>query len=118
MRSTLAISLTFVLAGCAYGELKQVLRAQVAAETNCGDVSVESTPLYTPGYAPGQYRVKGCGIDRTYLCPKQDGLVSYDDTPCKPVAAAAATPAAPAAESDPALDEPLADESLEETTAE
>jgi hypothetical protein len=69
----------FLASGCAYGNLKQVLRAQVAAETSCGDVTIEATPLYQPGHKPNQYRVKGCGVDRTYNCPKEDGLVSYGD---------------------------------------
>lgn len=101
----------FFAGGCAYGELKQVLRAQVAAETDCGDVTVETTPMYMPGYKPGQYRVKGCGVDRLYECPPDEGLVSYSDSPCKLATAAAPPAAAPAAapapdELDPALDEP------------
>lgn len=115
-RSAIAILSLSVLGGCAYGELKQVLRAQVAAETDCGDVTVEATPMYTPGYKPGQYRVKGCGVNRLYECPPDDGLVSYGDNPCKVTppavpAVRAATPAPEPAldEADPALDEPADD---------
>lgn len=68
--------------GCAYGELKQVLRAQVASETNCGDVTVENSSVYAPGHKPNQYRVRGCGLDRTYDCPEQKGLVSYGAKVC------------------------------------
>jgi hypothetical protein len=102
-RCAIATLSLIVVAGCAYGELKQVLRAQVAAETNCGDLTVETTPIYMPGYKPGQYRVKGCGVDRLYECPPDEGLVSYGDTACK--VATAAAPAAPAPAAEPALDE-------------
>jgi hypothetical protein len=116
-RCTITILSLLVLGGCAYGELKQVLRAQVAAETNCGDVTVESTPIYMPGYKPGQYRVKGCGVDRTYECPKEDGLVAYGDKLCKAVEAKAPA-AAPAPVGDPALDEadPALDAPMDEPT--
>jgi hypothetical protein len=106
--TTVCLSL-LLLGGCAYGELKQVLRAQVAAETKCGDLTVETTPMYQPNHKPGTYRVKGCDVDRTYECPQDDGLVSYGDKVCKPVAAAPATPPPVAAEpapedADPALE--------------
>lgn len=78
----LAIGPVFALGGCAYGELRQVLRAQVASETSCGDVTVESSSAYAPGHKPGQYRVKGCGVDRIYDCPKDEGLVSYGAKVC------------------------------------
>jgi hypothetical protein len=78
----LVIGPMLALAGCAYGELKQVLRAQVASETSCGDVTVESSSVYAPGYKPGQYRVKGCGTDRVYSCPKDAGLVEYGSKVC------------------------------------
>lgn len=107
LRTTVCLCL-LLLAGCAYGELKQVLRAQVAAETNCGDLTVETTPMYQPNHKPGTYRVKGCDVDRTYECPEDDGLVSYGDKVCKPVAAPATPPpvAAEPALDDPALSEP------------
>lgn len=98
------------LGGCAYGELKQVLRAQVASEISCGDVIIESASAYTPGYKPGQYRVKGCGVDRTYECPKETGLVSYGAKVCTYVDAKATKPPEPMplpAGEDPALAEPL-----------
>ena len=93
------------LGGCAYGELKQVLRAQVAAETSCGDVTIESSPMYQPGHKPGQYRVKGCGVDRTYNCPKEEGLVSYGDKICTYVDTKSIKPPEPMPAADPTLDE-------------
>ena len=101
-------SLALLVTGCAYGELKQVLRAQVASETNCADVSVEQQSLSQPGHKPGQYRVKGCGVDRVYECPKDEGLVSYNSKVCSYVDAHAAKPPeppVPAAEASP--DEPM-----------
>lgn len=74
--------LVFTLGGCAYGELRQVLRAQVASETSCGDVVVENSSVFAPGHKPNQFRVRGCGIDRTYDCPKEEGFVSYGAKVC------------------------------------
>ena len=102
--------------GCAYGELKQVLRAQVAAETSCGDVTIESSPMYQPGHKPGQYRVKGCGVDRTYDCPKEDGLVSYGDKVCTYVDTKSIKPPEPMPAADPMMDEG-AGEPMDDTAA-
>jgi hypothetical protein len=96
------------LGGCAYGELRQVLRAQVASETDCGDVTVESSSVYAPGHKPNQFRVRGCGVDRTYDCPKSEGLVSYGAKVCTYVdskSIAAPQPAPPAA-GEPGMAEP------------
>lgn len=98
-------SAALALSGCAYGELKQVLRAQVAAETSCGDVTIESSPMYQPGFKPGQYRVKGCGVDRTYNCPKEEGLVSYGDKVCTFVDTRSIKPPAPMPAADPMMEE-------------
>jgi hypothetical protein len=106
----LATGPMLALGGCAYGELKQVLRAQVASEISCGDVTIERSSPYAPGYKPGQYRVKGCGVDRTYECPKDTGLVSYNSKICTYVDAKsvkAAEPTPPAAGADPALADPM-----------
>lgn len=94
-----------VLSACAYGELKQVLRAQVAAEASCPDVTVESASAYAPGFKPGQYHVKGCSVDRIYDCPADSGLVSYGSAPCTFKDAKAPAAAAPAPEPAP-LEEP------------
>ncbi|HKP55065.1 MAG TPA: hypothetical protein VJV78_00010 [Polyangiales bacterium] len=111
---TLAAPL-LVLGGCAYGELKQVLRAQVAAEASCPDVTIEGSPAYQPGYKPGQYRVKGCGVDRLYDCPPETGLVSYNSSICTfkdakapPAAAPAAAPEPPPMDEEAPLEEPAA----------
>jgi hypothetical protein len=107
----LAFGPMLALVGCAYGELKQVLRAQVAAETSCGDVTIEPSSLYAPGHKQGQYRVKGCGVDRVYDCPKESGLVAYGDKVCTYVDAKAMKPAEPTPSAAPSggedLPEPL-----------
>jgi hypothetical protein len=96
-----------VLGGCAYGELKQVIRAQVASEASCPDVTIESASAFQPGYQPGLYRVKGCGVDRIYECPKETGLVSYGSKVCTFKDARAPAAAAPAPEPPPLEEEPL-----------
>jgi hypothetical protein len=101
----LAIGPVLVLGGCAYGELKQVLRAQVASETSCGDVTVEGSSAYAPGYKPGQYRVKGCGVDRIYNCPKDEGLVSYSAKVCTYVDSKSVKPPEPTPMAAPAGDD-------------
>lgn len=90
--------------GCAYGELRQVLRAQVSAELHCPAVAVSTRKWYDAGYKENQYEVRGCGVSRTYACPPSDGLVSYDDKPCTIVVGASPAPAAtkPAASDDAA----------------
>jgi hypothetical protein len=98
----LAFGPMLALVGCAYGELKQVLRAQVAAETSCGDVTIEPSSVYAPGHKPGQYRVRGCGVDRVYDCPKEDGLVSYGDKVCTYVDAKSIKPPQPTPSAAPA----------------
>jgi hypothetical protein len=114
---TFALLLTLApllaVAGCAYGELKQVLRAQVAAEASCPDVTIETSPAYQPGYKPGMYHVKGCGVDRIYECPKDTGLVSYGAEICTFKDAKAPAAAAPALPEPPPLDEPM-DEPMDE----
>jgi hypothetical protein len=99
------------LSGCAYGELRQVLRAQVASETNCGDVTVESSSVFAPGHKPNQFRVRGCGVDRTYDCPKSEGLVSYGAKVCTYVDSKSIKPPEPApAPGEPGMAEPPMDE--------
>jgi hypothetical protein len=109
--------LVVTLSGCAYGELRQVLRAQVASETSCGDVVVESSSVYAPGHKPNQFRVRGCGIDRTYDCPKSEGLVSYGAKVCTYVDSKSIKPPepAPAEPADPALAEPMDEPAADDT---
>jgi len=63
--------------GCAYGQMSQVLRAQVASEADCPTVAVKRVSEYAPGYQPNQYSVHGCGIDRVYTCRGKEGLVAF-----------------------------------------
>lgn len=96
-------SSTFVLfatlcVGCAYGEMRYVLRSQVAKESGCADLTVEKQSPYAQGYTPNNYVIKGCGIERVYTCQDDGGLVKYGSAECsyKPAApppAATPTPA-------------------------
>ncbi len=72
--------------GCVYGEIRQVLRAQVAAELKCPEVTVKQNLPFQDGYKENQYRVEGCGVTRTYECQPTKGLVSYDNNVCTYVA--------------------------------
>jgi hypothetical protein len=91
---TSAVLLSEMLVGCAYGEMRQVLRAQVASEANCPELQVSKVPAYAEGYAENQYKVLGCGIDRVYTCNDTGGLVKFGNADCKYVAKAAPKPAA------------------------
>jgi hypothetical protein len=92
---TSAVLLSEMLVGCAYGEMRQVLRAQIASEANCPELQVSKVPAYAEGYAENQYKVLGCGIDRVYTCNDTGGLVKFGNADCKYVAKAAPKPAAP-----------------------
>ncbi len=72
----------FSAAGCAYGEVRQVIRAQFASELNCPEVTLKRRALWYVSDEPDQYMVTGCGVVRTYSCPNVSGLVSYDKPPC------------------------------------
>lgn len=72
-----------LLGGCAYGEMRQVLRAEVASDANCPDLQVTKVPAYAEGYQDNQYHVVGCGIDRTYTCNDEGGLVKFGSADCK-----------------------------------
>ncbi len=76
------LGLPGLLGGCAYGEMREVVRSQFAAETNCPSVSVEPRKVYDQDYKEGQYLVTGCDVVRTYSCSADTGLVSYDDKSC------------------------------------
>jgi hypothetical protein len=92
---------------CVYGELRHVLRAQVASETHCSEVSVVKSPPFQPGYKEHQFLVKGCGVDRVYNCP-EEGLTKYGQANCSFVEAGASikAPPPPAAASGGLDDEP------------
>jgi len=70
------VGLVCQMGGCAYGELDQVLRAEVATETKCTDVVVKPAAAFERGWKPNQYKVSGCGVDRVYTCDR-GGLVEY-----------------------------------------
>ncbi|MEY4575943.1 MAG: hypothetical protein RL701_646 [Pseudomonadota bacterium] len=90
-----------LLSGCAYGQMTQVLRAQVASETDCSTLVVKPTTPYAANYQPNQYTVRGCNVDRVYTCKGEAGLVEYGDADCK-VTAGTGGGAAPAAATPPA----------------
>ena len=104
-----------LLVGCAYGELPQVLRAQVASEAGCPEITVQQAPAYL-GMSASQYNVHGCGIERVYTCKNPtDSLVKFGNADCSYVAAGApkaaggesAPPAAPGPvepDAEPSLD--------------
>lgn len=72
----------FVVAGCAYGEVRQVVRAQFASELDCPEVTLQKRNAWYGYDTPNQWKVSGCGVMRTYTCPDTGGLVSYDEPPC------------------------------------
>jgi hypothetical protein len=100
LKLTSVVLLSGTLVGCAYGEMRQVLRAQVASEADCPELQISKVPAYAEGYAENQYKVLGCGIDRLYTCNDPGGLVKFGDADCKYVAAAAPKPAAAPAPAD------------------
>jgi hypothetical protein len=101
-----------LVGGCAYGEMRDVLRAQVASESQCVELSVHKTAAFRQGYQENQYEVKGCGVERVYTC-KQSGLVAYGHAECTYVATNAPKPPAPAPVStdDSDLPPPASDDS-------
>jgi hypothetical protein len=90
----LTVGSALLLFGCAYGEMRQVLRAQVASEADCPELKVTPVPVYAEGYQENQYKVVGCGIDRVYTCNDSGGLVKFGSADCK--FAAKPAPKAPA----------------------
>jgi hypothetical protein len=67
--------------GCAYGELRQVLRAEFASETKCRDVSIRRRDTWY-AYSENFFKVSGCGQLRSYTCPKGEGIVKYGSSGC------------------------------------
>ena len=80
------------LVGCAHGEVRQVIRAQFAAELSCPEVTLKKRDVWYVYESPDQYKVSGCGVMRTYTCPAGDGLASYDEPACTWVAGDADAP--------------------------
>jgi hypothetical protein len=97
--SSLLVLFALSFSGCAYGEMRYVLRSQVAKESGCADLMVQKQSPYAPGYTPNNYVIRGCGIERVYSCQDDGGLVKYGSAQCSykatnvPPPAAAPTPA-------------------------
>lgn len=81
----LGIALAASSSGCAYGGVRQVIRAQFASDTGCSTVTLKKRDFWYISDNPHQYKVSGCGVMRTYTCTQEDadGLVSYDEPACK-----------------------------------
>jgi hypothetical protein len=90
--------------GCAYGEVRQVIRAQFASEFNCPEVQLRKRDSWYAQDNPNQFKVSGCGKIRTYTCDKEMGLVSYDKPACKWVEGDADAPGAASSPSNPATE--------------
>jgi hypothetical protein len=71
--------------GCAYGSVRQVLRAQFASDVGCADVTIKKRDFWYVSDNPHQYKISGCGVMRTYTCTQEDAdsLISYDEPACK-----------------------------------
>lgn len=115
--SPLLLALTALSGGCAYGEMTQVIRAQVATETDCTNVVVRRATSFTPGVQPGTsiYLVTGCDkLERFYTCKDDDGGLASYDTKCEFKQGAPSMPsgAAPSASPDapPGEDAPPEDD--------
>ena len=101
--------------GCAYGEVRQVIRAQFASEFNCTEVQLRKRDSWYAQDNPNQFKVTGCGKVRTYTCDKEVGLVSYDSPACKFVEGDADAPGADKAnQPNPATEEMPNDEAAPE----
>jgi len=95
VRSSVVSALVFgcaSLVGCAHGEVRQVIRAQFAAELSCPEVTLKKRDVWYVYEGPDQYKVSGCGVMRTYTCPAGDGMASYDEPACTWVAGDADAP--------------------------
>jgi len=101
--------------GCAYGEVRQVIRAQFASEFDCPEVQLRKRDSWYAQDNPNQFKVTGCGKVRTYTCDKEVGLVSYDSPACKFVEGDADAPGAEKAnQPNPATEEMPNDEAAPE----
>jgi hypothetical protein len=111
-RMMMSIVLGVVAAsGCAYGEVRQVIRAQFASEYDCPEVQLRKRDSWYAQDNPNQFKVTGCGKVRTYTCDKDVGLVSYDSPACKWVEGDADAPGGEkAGQSNPATEQMPSDE--------
>jgi hypothetical protein len=116
MLSVLPGAVALMLFGCAYGAVRQVLRAQFASELHCGEVQIHHRDAWYAYDGPDQYKVSGCGVVRTYTCPDTKGLVSYDKPACSFVDGDADAPVM--AKPEPSEDEPPLDNEPSSATPE
>ena len=79
IRGLCVVALCCLAIGCAYGNIRQVLRTQFAAELDCSEVQIKQRELWFIADGPPQFKLIGCGVTRTYTCPNSDGLVAYGD---------------------------------------
>jgi hypothetical protein len=127
---SLACSALPVLSGgCAYGEVRQVIRAQFASDVGCTDVKLKRRDAWYAAENPHQYKIVGCGVTRSYTCTNEqaEGLVSYDEPACTWVEGDADAPKAKvmpvgddmmdAPMDEPPMDEPSMDEPSEPETS-
>jgi hypothetical protein len=105
-----------LLSGCAYGEMRYVLRSQVAKESGCADLTVQKQSPYSQNYTPNNYVIRGCGIDRLYTCQDDGGLVKYGSAQCSYKAANVPPPAATPAPA-PGPDDGLAPDDADAPTS-
>jgi len=79
------VTLAATASGCAYGSVRQVLRAQFASDVDCSAITIKRRNFWYVSDNPHQYKISGCGVMRTYTCTQEDadGLISYDEPACK-----------------------------------
>ena len=94
-----------LLGGCAYGEVRQVVRAQFASDFDCPEVQLKKRELWYSYEGPDQFKAIGCGKVRTYTCPANAGRVSYDKPVCTFVDGDADAPKTVKMSDDPGADE-------------
>jgi len=80
----LGLVLPLLVGACAYGEIRQVLRAEFANELDCPEVQIQKKGFSYLEENPDaeRYLLKGCGVMRTYTCPPDQGMVPYEESGC------------------------------------
>lgn len=116
--SLVGSALPILGSGCAYGEVRQVLRAQFASDVGCADVKLKRRDAWYAAENPHQYKIIGCGVTRSYTCTQEqaEGLVSYDEPACSWVEgdADAPKPKVMPTEGGEPMDEPMDEPSMDE----
>src|SRR5690348_8592037 len=105
--------------GCAYGEVRQVLRAQFASDVGCADVKLKRRDAWYAAENPHQYKITGCGVTRSYTCTNEqaEGLVSYDEPACTWVEGDADAPKAKTMPTEGDMDAPMDEPPMDEPPA-